>query len=565
MRKTFAIALTLILLAQGLVAPLTLTAAPAAPAATISDTNVPPVVTNDRPSQVTLYFRSIAPVTIQATDATADMPLAVVTTWSGNGGPVQSGLPADLTLTPGGCTPSGATTTCTWMLTGTMMVAPGTYNVRVTFTDPHGGVGFTDITIVVAVIDPNYPPTAEAGGPYTVAEGHQITLTGTGTDPDGDTLTYSWDLDNNGSFETTGQNVSFYGEDGPATLTVTLKVCDGWAGCDEDTAQITVTNVPPLVSNNLPEQEVRRYHPVQPVTISAVDVPGDMPLGVSTEWTKDGGAANSGLPDGVTLTAGSCTPGSPLTTCTWVLGGTALMERGEYLVTVRFDDHDGGAGSTTVKIFVPNEPPTADAGGPYTVNEGEQVVLQGVGTDPEGFPLVYTWDLDNDGTFETAGQNPSFSALNLDGPATRTVVLQVCDDWDACVTDTATITIENVAPVAANDLPAQTVQYPNAVAAVTVTYSDVTPDMPLAVATTWTLNGGAAQPGLPAGLAFTAPVCTPDGARTSCTMSTEAGSKLAVGDYVVTVTVSDDDGGVDSTEFAITVEAAKFFLPLIGR
>jgi len=555
MRRTFAIALTLILLAQGLLVPLPLTAAPA-----------DLVVTNSLPAQAVPYVKPIIPVAISATDVTADMaPATATTAWSANGGPLQGGLPAGLSLTPSGCTPSGGQTTCTWTLSGTMLVAPGTYTVRVTVTDSKGEVGFTDITITVVFVDPNYPPTAEAGGPYTVAEGNQITLTGTGTDPDGDVMTYAWDLDNNGSFETAGQNVTFYGDDGLATRTVVLQVCDDRGECDEDPATITITNVPPVVSNNLPEQEVRRYHPVQPVTITAVDVPGDIPLGVSTEWTKDGGAANSGLPAGVTLTAGSCTPGSPLTTCTWLLGGTALMERGEYLVTLRFDDHDGGISSTTVKIFVPNEPPTADAGGPYTVNEGQQVALQGVGTDPEGFPLVYAWDLDNNGTFETMGQNPMFSAVNIDGPATRTVVLQVCDDWDACVTDTATITINNVAPVASNDRPSQTLQYGHPVAVVTVTYSDVTPDMPLTVATTWTLNGGAAQTGLPAGLAFTAPVCAPDGARTTCTLSTEAGSKLAVGEYIVTVTVSDNDGGVASTEFAITVEVAKLFLPWIGR
>ncbi len=78
------------------------------------------------------------------------------------------------------------------------------------------------------------------------------------------------------------------------------------------------------------------------VTISAADVPGDIPFGVSTTWTKDGGAANSGLPAGLTLTAGSCTPGDPLTTCTWLLGGVAQMGRGLYRVTISFDDHDGG-------------------------------------------------------------------------------------------------------------------------------------------------------------------------------------------------------------------------------
>ena len=36
-----------------------------------------------------------------------------------------------------------------------------------------------------------------------------MTLTATGSDPNGDTLTYAWDLDNDGSFETSGQSVTF--------------------------------------------------------------------------------------------------------------------------------------------------------------------------------------------------------------------------------------------------------------------------------------------------------------------------------------------------------------------
>ncbi len=180
--------------------------------------------------------------------------------------------------------------------------------------------------------------------------------------------------------------------------------------------------------------------------------------------------------------------------------------------------------------------------------------------------MTYVWDLNNDGTFETTGQNPVFSALIRDGPDTQTVTLQVCDDRGGCDTATATITIANVAPVVTNDRPTQTVQYPGAVAVVTVSATDVTVDMPLSVVTSWTKNGGASQPGLPSGLGVTPlPTCTPSGAKTTCTMATLPGSKLAVGTYVLKVTVSDGDGGIGSTEFTITVVSMKLFAPLIFR
>jgi len=95
-----------------------------------------------------------------------------------------------------------------------------------------------------------------------------------------------------------------------------------------------------------------------------------------------------------------------------------------------------------------NSPPTASAGGPYDVDEGSSVTLSGAGTDPDGDVLTYAWDLDHNGTFETSGQNVNYSAADIDGPAVKTVDLQVCDDKSSCATSTATINIHNVAPTA---------------------------------------------------------------------------------------------------------------------
>ena len=53
-------------------------------------------------------------------------------------------------------------------------------------------------------LDLNAAPSVDAGGPYAVVEGRTVTVTATGTDPDDDTLTYAWDLDGNGTFETPG-------------------------------------------------------------------------------------------------------------------------------------------------------------------------------------------------------------------------------------------------------------------------------------------------------------------------------------------------------------------------
>ena len=58
-------------------------------------------------------------------------------------------------------------------------------------------------------------PTVDAGGPYDVVEGGSVVVSATGPQPDGQALTYRWDLDDNGTFETPGQSVDLLGGRSP--------------------------------------------------------------------------------------------------------------------------------------------------------------------------------------------------------------------------------------------------------------------------------------------------------------------------------------------------------------
>ncbi len=100
----------------------------------------------------------------------------------------------------------------------------------------------------------NSPPDANAGGPYVINEFDGVNFNGTlTTDPDttlGDTLSYAWDLDNDGFFDdATGASPAFtwaqlapFGITGAGVYTIKLQVTDALGAVDVDTTTLTVLN-----------------------------------------------------------------------------------------------------------------------------------------------------------------------------------------------------------------------------------------------------------------------------------------------------------------------------------
>jgi uncharacterized protein len=107
----------------------------------------------------------------------------------------------------------------------------------------------------VAQITLNDPPTVSAGGPYTVEEGASVGVCATGDDPEGGALTYEWDIDHDGTFETPGQCATFdAAPDGaPSKPTIAVRATDpgGLSATDSTTVQITwhfTGLLPPLLN-----------------------------------------------------------------------------------------------------------------------------------------------------------------------------------------------------------------------------------------------------------------------------------------------------------------------------
>lgn len=63
-----------------------------------------------------------------------------------------------------------------------------------------------------------------------------------------------------------------------------------------------------------------------------------------------------------------------------------------------------------VECVKENNPPTANAGGPYAGSINESIEFYGSGSDPDGDTIItYAWDFDNDGETDNTSQNSTYS------------------------------------------------------------------------------------------------------------------------------------------------------------
>ncbi|MGA2496150.1 MAG: cohesin domain-containing protein [Tepidisphaeraceae bacterium] len=126
-------------------------------------------------------------------------------------------------------------------------VAAGTYYLVVRGDNTYGDLGQYAISGTIPVA-----PVANAGGPYTVAEGGSVVLNGSAST--GTSLTCAWDLNGNGIFGETGAAATWGDETTTTptfrgvetgTYTISLQVTDASNNTSTATTTVTVTNVPP--------------------------------------------------------------------------------------------------------------------------------------------------------------------------------------------------------------------------------------------------------------------------------------------------------------------------------
>jgi len=157
--------------------------------------------------------------------------------------------------------------------------------------------GAGDLVSVNVHFDPftvhNRPPVAVAlvNGEESVEVeqqtpvGTEVTLDGTGSsDPDGDTLSYAWDFETDGTVDSTDAVVNHtYNLGGPYTAALT--VTDPCGETSTDTVTVTVVDTtPPVVTITSPSEGATYYNtrPPLPVTATAADICDSSPVVTTT-------------------------------------------------------------------------------------------------------------------------------------------------------------------------------------------------------------------------------------------------------------------------------------------
>ncbi len=368
---------------------------------------------------------------------------------------------------------------------------------------------------------------ANAGGPYSGEEGTAVPLDASTSSNSEIIKRYKWDCISDGTFDAksskpTGSTCT-YPDDG--AYTVSLTTVDIFDRTSTATATATIENLPPVVDAGA-DQTVSPGTDVRFAGSFVDPGPADSH---SIKWDFGDGSKHSGK----------------------LNPKHNYQQAGSYTVTLTVTDNDGGQGVDTLQVDVVYGVPaiTGVKVIPAEVDEGGRFILSGTiddGGSSRALTLLVNW---GDGQTLTRKFAPgtkafSFSHSCADDPPgagednSYAINLQLSDSDGASSTSTAVIKVNNVPPRV--DAGPDKKLYAGHPAAFTATVTD---PGGLDVHThTWDFGDGSP------------PITTKQAIHTFA----------QPGEYIVTISVEDDDGGLGQDSLKVTVsEVYQVYLPLI--
>ncbi|MFP1682939.1 PKD domain-containing protein [Alloalcanivorax sp. C16-1] len=276
-------------------------------------------------------------------------------------------------------------------------------------------------------------PVANAGPDQTVEMGGTVTLDGSAShSPRSEAeLSYTWTLADKPARSTAELSDESVAQpqlvtDLPGTYAADLVVNDGTADSRQDRVIITATNPDPVA---IAQTE---YHELIGTTVlldggeSVPPTGGDAAL-LTYQWTLESAPTDS--------------------TAMLAQTGTAMTSfyadvAGQYSVTlvVHYQERASAPLTLTITASEANTTPVANAGGPYTVERGQTLTLDGSGSsDADGDELSYRWYMISPGSDTGFAPIwiPNGSALTVEtalqdhDTATPTLTPDVAGTWDA--------------------------------------------------------------------------------------------------------------------------------------